>query len=402
MEEIKTIAIDVYNQRTNNVATNRSNIQKIVDKYPSIFAPILEQNPHFANMLAHMLVLRFGFRVQEVSWITEMKDWTAEDNRRVGRAMAPILRMVQTKDAAVDAWRSHYPQLQAFIDEVPGFNEFMLIIVSGLLRDNKFIMLFRVSCGASLSILDALTDIYTIATYYRSDDLVLQANAMLAMISTNLFLQLVLVLATYGKKSWTDKLIEAAITVFFLRPIVDAYRVSTNQEDEETTFENMEEMIINKCSELATESIPGCVLQLYVWLNNNPEDVGTYALISIGISALTTGYNSAIIAFDFDTDEPRRKNQPEMYGYIPKNHGLRERCFRLMTLMSALHNLSRSLGCALLIVSGGKTLAGERARERAKRKRICERITNTISFFSIALRSLKLFCCWRALSILRL
>jgi len=29
----------------------------------------------------------------------------------------------------------------------------------------------------------------------------------------------------------------------------------------------------------------------------------------------------------------------------------------LMTLMSALHNISRGLGCALLIVSGGKMMA---------------------------------------------
>jgi len=84
-----------------------------------------------------MHVLRFGVRVLEVSWIKEMKNWDAEDNRRVGRAMAPILRMVQTSDAAVDTLRSNYPQLQILFDEVDGFNEFMLVIVSGLLRDNK-------------------------------------------------------------------------------------------------------------------------------------------------------------------------------------------------------------------------------------------------------------------------
>ena len=95
-------------------------------------------------MLAHMFVLRFGIRDLEVSWIKETKNWDAEDNRRVGRSMAPILRMVQTNDATVDAWRSNYPQLQYLFDKVEGLNEFMLVIVSGLLRDNKFGMLFRV------------------------------------------------------------------------------------------------------------------------------------------------------------------------------------------------------------------------------------------------------------------
>jgi len=134
----------VYSTRTNNVATNRASIHKIVDKYPVFFDQILERDPHFVEMLAHMHVLRFGIIVLEVSWIKEMQNWDAEDNRRVGRAMAPIMRMVQTSDATVDAWRSNYPQLDLLFDEVDGFNEFMLVIVSGLLRDNKFGMLFRV------------------------------------------------------------------------------------------------------------------------------------------------------------------------------------------------------------------------------------------------------------------
>ena len=61
------VAVEVYSTRTNNVVTNRANILRIVDKHPHTFAPILERNPHFVGMLAHMLVLRFGFRAQEIS-----------------------------------------------------------------------------------------------------------------------------------------------------------------------------------------------------------------------------------------------------------------------------------------------------------------------------------------------
>jgi len=92
-----------------------------------------------------------------------------------------------------------------------------------------------------------------------------------------------------------------------------------------------------------------------VWLTN-PGMTGDYALVSIGISALTTGYTSAMIAFDKDVDVVGRKAQPEFYGYIPDNNSLRTRCFALMTLTSALHNLSRSLGCALLVKASGRTL----------------------------------------------
>ncbi len=106
------------------------------------------------------------------------------------------------------------------------------------------------------------TDIYVIATYYQSDELVWQAHAVLAMLTTNLVFQIGLVLTFYQKKSWGAKLKEALITLLFIRPAVDAYRVSTNHEDSETATDSLIEMIINKCCELGCESIPGCVLQV--------------------------------------------------------------------------------------------------------------------------------------------
>jgi len=133
------------------------------------------------------------------------------------------------------------------------------------------------------------------------------------MISINLILQLGMVLGQYQKKSTMVKLREVLIFLLFLRPAFDAYRVSTNHHDDEETVDSLQEMICNKGIELATESIPGCVLQIYVWLIN-PEQAGSFAIASVGISALTTGFASAMIAFDFDIDVNHRKNQSNFYG----------------------------------------------------------------------------------------
>jgi len=268
--------------------------------------------------------------------------------------MAYFLRMHQTGDAVVDAWWRNYPQLNELF-EVEGFEEFMNIIASHLLLVNKYGMIFRVSIGAALSTIDAATDIYVITSYYESDELVGQAHALLAMLAANLVVQIFTVLGQYQKKSLAVKLKKVLISLFFLRPAVDAYRVSTNHEDEGAMFDSLSEMILNKGVELATESIPGCVLQLYVWLSN-PEEAGTYALVSIGVSALTTGFSSVLIAFDFDVDVPHRKNQPKFYGYVPDDNGLRGRCFVLITFISALNNVSRSLRCALLAASDKRLL----------------------------------------------
>ena len=81
------------------------------------------------------------------------------------------------------------------------------------------------------------------------------------------------------------------------------------------------------------------------------DTVSTGAVLSVLVSALTTGYTSTLIAFDIDLSVPHRENQPRFYGFVPDDHHKRELCFKLMTLISALNNLSRSIGCALLAVA---------------------------------------------------
>ena len=63
-----------------------------------------------------------------------------------------------------------------------------------------------------------------------------------------------------------------------------------------------------------------------------------------------TGLTSAMIAYDVDTSEKQRQKQPKFYGFIKDGRHQRGRTFLLMTLISTLHNLSRSLGYAILAV----------------------------------------------------
>ena len=119
-------------------------------------------------------------------------------------------------------------------------------IVTHLSRCSIYGMVWRVSVGAALSMLDAATDIYIISKYYKTEGLRGQANAMLAMIGTNMGIQILVLIAQYRKKSWKVKVKEVLICLFLLRPIVDAYRVSTNQEDNESTVDPLLEVIANK------------------------------------------------------------------------------------------------------------------------------------------------------------
>jgi len=192
----------------------------------------------------------------------------------------------------------------------------MLVLFNNLLRDSKYGMVFRVAVGAFLSTMDATTDLYTLYTYWNSG-LKVQAMVLLAMIVTNLAIQILVIFGQYQSKSWKRKLWEIVITLTFLRPAVDAYRVSTNHEDDDATIDQLAELCLNKGTEMGTESIPGCVLQCYVYLISSSDQVGSFALLSITASCLTTGFASAMISFDLDVDVTRRKTQPRFYGYIP-------------------------------------------------------------------------------------
>ena len=142
----------------------------------------------------------------------------------------------------------------------------MLVFANNLLRDSIYGTVWRVSIGAALSIVDAGTDLYVIGTYY-TEGLNGKAAIMCGMISANMFIQLLFVVAQYNKKSWGVRLKEILITILFIRPAVDAYRVSTNYNDGDATVGSLNEMIFNKVR-------AGCIFSLCFVCRWADESVG--------------------------------------------------------------------------------------------------------------------------------
>ena len=82
------------------------------------------------------------------------------------------------------------------------------------------------------------------------------------------------------------------------------------------------------------------------------------ALFSILISALTTGYTSASISYDYDTDPTKRRISPDFYGYVPD-----EGDSRVVTLLCMIFN------CTLMLLIRSISMV----RARAKRVEASER-----------------------------
>jgi len=109
----------------------------------------------------------------------------------------------------------------------------------------------------------------------------------------------------------------------------------------------------SKGAELAAESIPGNVLQIYVFITNPTRS--TLHLVSIIISTMTTAFTSAVMSFDMDASPDQRKKIPDFYGFMRDTNFERAATFLVMFLLAGLHNLSKSIGVALLFAVSGQT-----------------------------------------------
>jgi len=167
-----------------------------------------------------------------------------------------------------------------------------------LLGDVSWGLKMRVAMGAGLSILDMATDIFVIVGYMGEEETKGYGWSLLGMIVGSMMLQLLIVFVQNRKKARV-LMTEALIVLTGLKPGVDCYRLCAAQEMEQHHLMDAQfELVATKCAEMIAESIPGCLLQFYVMLKVKNASRATVG--SVLVSAITTGFSSASISFDFD------------------------------------------------------------------------------------------------------
>jgi hypothetical protein len=205
-----------------------------------------------------------------------------------------------------------------------------------------------------------ITDVSVIVQYF-SEGKDGAAYSLIAMMASSMICQLVVVAGQNVKKSRSVLCRECLYVVTFLKPMVEAYRVATGLEDDELTISPLTEMGYSKSCELACEAVPGLILQIFILLTSSTKS--PLLLVSMAVSTLTTGFTSAMLSYDMDVSMDHRKKIPEFYGFIGDTPFLRGATFIVMILLASLHNLSKTIGIALLMVVSTQVtmlvLAGE-------------------------------------------
>jgi hypothetical protein len=227
------------------------------------------------------------------------------------------------------------------------------VIVKKLFMKSTLGLKARVTVGAATSMLDLLTDVYVTYKFWSDKKKYGYFKASLASLALSVGIQMLTVYAQNRKLGMKRVLREWFPILFGYKPAVDAYRVATGAKHEVgATIDPMTEMTAMKCTEMFAEAIPGVIIQLMA-IATSDNKVGTSAWLSVAVSAITTGFASATISYDWDTDPVKREQVPDFYGYTPAKASKRTVVFVSMMLLSSGMLVIRCTTIVLLGLIGG-------------------------------------------------
>jgi len=181
--------------------------------------------------------------------------------QRIGKNLGGALRQRKTPQAGLYQWKMQNPAMVELFEQHESVEALMLVVSSVVVKQALWGLLWRVSTGACLNMLDVVSDINVIIFYLQTEGQQAFGWALLGMILLCLVLQLGVVYVQNRRNPmymWR----EVFIVLSFMKPPVDAYRVATEVKMEpHHAFDVKTEQYLNKCIEVFAESIPGSTLR---------------------------------------------------------------------------------------------------------------------------------------------
>jgi hypothetical protein len=276
---------------------------------------------------------------------------TANEAGLIARSLPMLLLSNVNGEAAVDEYIRTYTALGELDHEFTWYRPAMVAIATELMGKVAYGVKIRAGVGGSVSILDLVSDVAIIAEYLTSDKTTGFAYMLIGMVTANLVFQLCMVWTqTQGlaKNKWRTMAFEMLATVFFVKPALDSWKVASGAEQQAgSALSPLNEMSMSKGIEMVFEAIPGFVLQSIAIIS--VQERSTTAVVSLLISAASTGLTATTIFYDIDVDPGMRKRNATWMGVIP-NQG-RGLAFATVFAFCTLHVLAKGAATALLYIA---------------------------------------------------
>mmetsp|Transcript_23176 Transcript_23176/g.43548 ORF Transcript_23176/g.43548 Transcript_23176/m.43548 type:complete len:1049 (-) Transcript_23176:44-3190(-) len=284
---------------------------------------------------------------------TKLVCLTDLEAKQIGKNLIPALRSKKLAEAGVDQWKVQNNAVKELMEKYVWFYPMILVVSKGIVKSAAWGLMWRVVVGTVLSMTDMGTDLLVLKQFWEGGENMktyrdLTLGSLIASFGLQLFISIF-----QNHKLGVMKIIRESLYVLLgMKAAVDAYRVAIGAKKEKgSVFPPMLELSFGKGIELFSESIPGIIIQLSAILSSLSSNVSVsgLSLLSLGISALTTGFVSAQISYDFDTNPANRAQNVDFYGYVPDNPKKRTIIFVMMTIMASTMVMIR--GFALVMIA---------------------------------------------------
>jgi hypothetical protein len=311
---------------------------------------VVKKYPWFVTLLKRARLCELS---SNSSVSTKLECVEEKEARVIGNNLMPCLKSRKVIKAGVDMWRLQNRAVEELFEEFPWMEGMFVEIGKGVVKTAPWGMLWRVTVGAVTSIFDLLTDVYVTYMFW-SDKKYGYFKASLSSLAVSIGIQMFTVWAQNRKLGVLRVLKEWFPILIGFKPAVDAYRVAKGEKQKAgQAIDALTELSLMKGIEMFSEAIPGVIIQLMAIAMNNGE-VADAAWVSLIVSALTTGFASATISYDWDTDPVLREQVSDFYGYVPSNPTKRSIIFGSMMFFSVGMLVIRCMTIVVLGLLGGR------------------------------------------------
>ena len=264
-------------------------VREIVDKHRGLDKLSIE----YDWLVAFLEEVVRGKWVMSGSVSTKLECLSEKEARKIGRSLMPALKQRKTAVAGLHQWKMQNRSMVELFQRYAWTESMLLEVAQEVMNSAPWGLMWRVCTGATLSVLDIVTDIVVIVGYMGTEETKGYGNSLLGMLLASMALQMMVVFIQNQKKPWVVAK-EFLVVITGLKAPWDAWSVCIGQKMEKYhVLDAKSELVWTKGIEMVCESIPGCLLQCYVILKVG--DTPKRAVTSVVISALTTGYNSGTL-----------------------------------------------------------------------------------------------------------
>ena len=199
----------------------------------SLLRLLIQQQHKLRPLISQVIINRIDVIASTVSVTNNpLASLTDEDLALLGQLLAPLLVSESTSVSAVDEWIQRYPALGEFDAAHAWFRPLVYEIAKKLKANVSWGANRRLYVGASLSVLDMVSDIYMIVEYWNTPGKKNTAVALLTCLLMNLAAQLLIVIGQNMKAPRRVLFREMLYVLSCTKVGVDVYRVAVGAKQE--------------------------------------------------------------------------------------------------------------------------------------------------------------------------